>query len=193
MDLTKTADAGFVQSFWYDTEGLSLFSSEIQMPNEVDTDMDFGYMLLNENYYKRLQFDSSINEEELFHQDSLVLFAPESMKQKEITLKYFGQTQIYSADPNIKLKENDVCVLYYKDNRKQIFSESLQMTNEDHAFLINPVFVCLNEEYLRIFSGYLTTQAIANPIRIYDSKENKSAINEGIKKYGLELNDLQFY
>lgn len=192
MDLTKTADAGFVQSFWYDTEGLSLFSSEIQMPNEVDTDMDFGYMLLNENYYKRLQFDSSINEEELFHQDSLVLFAPESMKQKEITLKYFGQSQIYSADPNIKLKENDVCVLYYKDNRKQIFSESLQMTNEDHAFLINPVFVCLNEEYLRIFSGYLTTQAIANPIRIYDSKENKSAINEGIKKYGLELNDLQF-
>lgn len=192
MDLTKTADAEFVQSFWYDTEGLSLFSSEIQMPSEVDTNMEFGYMLVNENYYDRLQFDSSVNEEELFNQDSLVLFAPESMKQKEATLKYFGQTQIFSADSNIKMTEDDVSVLYYKDNRKQIFSESLQMTNEDHAFLTNPVFVCLNDEYLKIFSGYLTTQAISNPIRIYDSKENKSAINEGIKKYGLELNNLQF-
>lgn len=57
------------------------------------------------------------------------------MKQKEATLKYFGQTQIYSADSNIKMSADDVCVKYYKDNRKQIFSESLQLANEDHAFL----------------------------------------------------------
>ena len=192
MDLTKSAKAGFVQSFWYDTEGLSLFSSEIKMPNDVDTDTEFGYMLLNDNYYDRLQFDSSVSKEELFDQDSLVIFAPESMKQKEATLKYFGQTQIYSADSNIKMSADDVCVKYYKDNRKQIFSESLQLANEDHAFFTNPVFVCLNDKYLKVFSGYLTTQAISNPVRIYDSNENKRAINEGIKKYGLELNNLQF-
>ncbi len=192
MDLTKSAKAGFVQSFWYDTEGLGLFSSEIKMPNDVDTDTEFGYMLLNDNYYDRLQFDSSVSKEELFDQDSLVIFAPESMKQKEATLKYFGQTQIYSADSNIKMSADDVCVKYYKDNRKQIFSESLQLANEDHAFFTNPVFVCLNDKYLKVFSGYLTTQAISNPVRIYDSNENKRAINEGIKKYGLELNNLQF-
>ena len=192
MDLTKSAKAGFVQSFWYDTEGLSLFSSEIKMPNDVDTDTEFGYMLLNDNYYDRLQFDSSVSKEELFDQDSLVIFAPESMKQKEATWKYFGQTQIYSADSNIKMSADDVCVKYYKDNRKQIFSESLQLANEDHAFFTNPVFVCLNDKYLKVFSGYLTTQAISNPVRIYDSNENKRAINEGIKKYGLELNNLQF-
>lgn len=192
MDLTKSAKAGFVQSFWYDTEGLSLFSSEIKMPNDVDTDTEFGYMLLNDNYYDRLQFDSSVSKEELFDQDSLVIFAPESMKQKEATLKYFGQTQIYSADSNIKMSADDVCVKYYKDNRKQIFSESLQLANEDHAFFTNPVFVCLNDKYLKVFSEYLTTQAISNPVRIYDSNENKRAINEGIKKYGLELNNLQF-
>lgn len=45
---------------------------------------------------------------------------------------------------------------------------------------------------MKVFSGYLTTQAISNPVRIYDSNENKRAINEGIKKYGLELNNLQF-
>lgn len=56
----------------------------------------------------------------------------------------------------------------------------------------NHVFVCLNDKYLKVFSGYLTTQAISNPVRIYDSNENKRAINEGIKKYGLELNNLQF-
>lgn len=88
MDLTKSAKAGFVQSFWYDTEGLSLFSSEIKMPNDVDTDTEFGYMLLNDNYYDRLQFDSSVSKEELFDQDSLVIFAPESMKQKEATFEY---------------------------------------------------------------------------------------------------------
>lgn len=192
MDLTKSAKAGFVQSFWYDTEGLGLFSSEIKMPNDVDTDTEFGYMLLNDNYYDRLQFDSSVSKEELFDQDSLVIFAPESMKQKEATLKYFGQTQIYSADSNIKMSADDVCVKYYKDNRKQIFSESLQLANEDHAFFTNPVFICLNDKYLKVFSGYLTTQAISNPVRIYDSNENKRAINEGIKKYGLELNNLQF-
>ena len=192
MDLTKSAKAGFVQSFWYDTEGLGLFSSEIKMPNDVDTDTEFGYMLSNDNYYDRLQFDSSVSKEELFDQDFLVIFAPESMKQKEATLKYFGQTQIYSADSNIKMSADDVCVKYYKDNRKQIFSESLQLANEDHAFFTNPVFVCLNDKYLKVFSGYLTTQAISNPVRIYDSNENKRAINEGIKKYGLELNNLQF-
>lgn len=53
MNLTQSADARCVKSFWYEMNGLSVFASAIDMFSEVDLNTEFAY--------DRLQIDSSID------------------------------------------------------------------------------------------------------------------------------------
>lgn len=188
-EIEKTADAGFVQASWIDEQYLNGFSSVLSNTLTPESDIEFGSMMVNENYFKRLDLNYHVNED-VFDKEELVILAPEEFREKEDILNYYGSVILYQLQE--KNKTDDVIIKYYNNSNKRVFSESLQLTNDNHAFFYNPVYVCLNDIYTKKFGAFLTSEAISNPIRILNSKENRLAINKAILNNDLQLNNLEF-
>lgn len=81
---------------------------------------------------------------------------------------------------------------YYPDSDKEYFSECRELIDQGELFIKNPIFVCLQGEYLQKEVGFVMNTGLTGPLRIQNTEENQKKINEAIQANGLEGNQIRF-
>ena len=153
------------------------------------------FSIVNENYLKRIDyhFERPIDD---YFSDNLTVLIPTRYKSKDIEKLVKDQVvSIYFSDYVDKYDEWDklpISIEYYKDNNKKIFSERLDRADIDKGYISDPIFVCQSTKFLNEKNSLIANSAITNPIRIYDSAENRDAINKAVINQHLENNNLEF-
>jgi hypothetical protein len=155
---------------------------------------EYEYVLANQQYLKNVSWDFATDIGNKYDKEKLTFFVPESFKKQEDKIQVLTRL-IASSTLNLydkkTLDDLPIMIHFYKENNQKLFTENIQMIEENKIFIKNPIFFQLESAYLAE-GGVLTNSAISNPIRIENTPKNKKIISQAIKTVDLSENQLQF-
>lgn len=187
QELEKTADAQYFSFINMDQEYLMQMKNYIFGSRNIEEDEDYSILKINENGLESFQNWFDISVENYFKSDDLVILVP-SIYQNDPKMDYVYRLILNSlSNPNIPID-----IQYYQSNQEKIFTQNQQMIDKGKAFIQNPIFVCLSNNYIVNEAPLLFSDAATNPIRIERNNHNKQAIKTAIKNADLQKNQLEF-
>lgn len=154
---------------------------------------EFIYVVqANWNYIKTL--DLSLEEKN--SNKSYKVLIPSSQKKNTKRIEAILRPHINSFyEDNMKYQSIDdipIDNFYYKDMNTPIFSNNIDLINENKGLINNPIILVMDDYSLSNTNSRLLDGVLYNPIRILNTKNHIININSAIKSSGLENNNLKF-
>ncbi|MBO0444334.1 MULTISPECIES: hypothetical protein [Vagococcus] len=147
----------------------------------------------NWNYIDTLNLDTKKIEKD--EKSYKLLISSHEKEHEEEILSILGQhiNNFYPIDKMYKNEKDIPITIYYYTNKKmELFSNNIDMINENNGILTNPAIIVMDNFSLTKNNSRLFDGALYNPLKILNNKENIENINKAITKNGLEKNNLNF-
>jgi hypothetical protein len=196
-ELEKTADCQYVvteniRPATFDNNYKGKYSKVSFSSND-----SYTLMQANQNYLKGLDIQFPTSLDEAFDSNTLTFFAPKSLEKSEKKIEFLARDKAASMlekdnTNTLNLDKLPVKIIWYSDNDKEIFSENIDLSEENSGFVKNPIILCLSDRFFTQKNSMLSNSALYNPIRILNTKKNDLAIQKAIISAGLERNSIKF-
>lgn len=197
-ELESTADCQFFNANRSNMATYELMKSTKWKDVKFDSNDVYNVVDANENYIEKLGLEITSSLDEIFSNQELSVLVPENLKNQEDKVSYYIHDRalqfLYDSYEEYPSNVDDVHVniIYYNNTDLEIFSENIDMIDENNGLIKNPIIFCLDEQYLKNQATIFESSSISNPIRIKDTKENQKAISKAITNHDLENNAMQF-
>lgn len=153
-------------------------------------------LTVNQHYFERLPLAFPVSEHQAFDSESMTILVPDNLAEQREKLwaaigPYVSLLHGHHRQ-TVDWRQLPLNFVAYEPSEQRVFSENIDFAGEDGGFVTNPIVICLPSEQVQAKVSGLTNSALSNPIRILDTPENRTAIEQAINNNQLAHNQLRF-